>query len=78
MSCIERCPHFRGKCISRKHIKFEKYLIQRYPYFRDVLLRGFHYTCTCICQQAFIQDFIIFLAGDGKAVTCGTSRASYI
>ena len=40
VSCIERCPHFRGKiCIKKaclgRHSKV--FLIQRCPYFRGVL-----------------------------------------
>ena len=39
--CIDRCPHFRGKFVPRKHVwDTGKSLIQRCPYSRSVLLRG--------------------------------------
>ena len=36
MSCIERCPHFRGKFLFRKHI----WNIAECPEYRGVLISG--------------------------------------
>ena len=44
VSCIERCPHFRGKLfLLRKHIlgHSKVSLVQRCPYFRVSFKRGF-------------------------------------
>ena len=47
VSCIERCPHFRGEymCILGRSIVS---LVQRCPYFKVGLYKGFH--CTVLIE----------------------------
>ena len=60
VSCTERCPHFRGKFLLRKHIW--DIHVSKCPYYRGVLISGvsfkrgstvhvYVHVCTIKCVQ---------------------------
>ena len=76
VSCIESCPHFRGKYIGHSKVS----LLQRCPYFRGVLQEGLQctavallLTCSILREETLPQKKVCWSEASPRISVSSTS-----